>query len=178
MPGKNYTYAYRNIRDELEEIRNTLRHMQHQKISLTRELQELRSFELDEVMNHGTFEALSNLHALFSNIIRNLPNDPNYSLLKLRIERLDYPDLQNFIGDMKEEKGDTQAISIKEARQIVYQQEYNEEYGTIMRPYQLIDGELHPCRVERDGHVTLLGENSYLCTASGEHIPFSNEDYG
>ncbi len=165
MPGKNYLYAYKNIRNELEGIRNTLRHMQHHKISLTTELQELRTFELNEVMDQGTFQSLSNLHSLFNDTLQNLPNDPAYSLLKLRIKRLYEPDLQNFIKDIKGdfipdiegEKG----VETEETPQIVHLREHG-KYGEITRYYQVIDNELHPCHIDRYGHVTLLNEDFSL----------------
>lgn len=164
MPGKNYNYAYQNIRTELEGIRNTLRHMQNNNVRLGPNLETLRKFTLDEKISENTNKTLLDLHQLFIDILPTLSEGAEYSLLKLRIERLDEPDLENFIKDIKgdfirdiEEEKD---VVTEEAPQIVYQQEYNEEYGTIMRPYQLINGELHPCRLERDGHVTLIGDDS------------------
>jgi predicted nuclease with TOPRIM domain len=154
MPQKDYTYAYKNIRNELEGIRNTLRHMQNNNIPLTTEMQELRAFELNEVMSSDTSQSLSTLHRLFDNIMPQLRDDRDHSMLKLRIERLDYPDLQNFIRDIERDL----RVTTEESPRVVYQQEYNEEYGAIiMKPYQLIDGALHPCHIDANGHVTLLG---------------------
>lgn len=153
MPQKDYAYAYKNIRNELEGIRNTLRHMQNNNITLIPELEDLRKFELNEVMSRDTSQSLSTLHHLFDNILPKLPDDRDHSMLKLLMERLDYPDLQNFIRDME---GNVN-VTTEESPQIVYQQEYSEGYGRIMKPYQLIDGRLHPCHIDEEGNVTLLG---------------------
>ena len=154
MPQKNYVYAYQNIRNELEGIRNTLRYMQKNQ-ALEQDLISLRDFKLEEAINRSTISELSNLHDLFNDILKKLPkDDDSYSLLKLSIKRLDEPDLQNFI---KEIEGGLEETT-EESPRVVYQQEYNEEYGAIiMKPYQLIDGSLYPCYIDANGHVTLLG---------------------
>lgn len=160
MP-RNYNYAYQNIKRQLSEIQKTLGYVIKEENIKDDLVLRIQQYTLDENMTSNSTAKLKVLNLLFQEVQQYSPPELQeigiFQILKLQIERLRAPDLESFIKDIEQDPPVVEERTDDSSSDIFYREAYSEGDGRILKPYKLIDGTMHPCRIDENGHVTLLG---------------------